>query len=503
LQKWDASVHLFLLSHFLCFKLFLNHQTTLKINFMPITSSSTENRKGLVSFIAGLPLIRRGKIVKELFLEKLDLLQETFNNIEQKINPLQEKFDSLGQKINLLLENHTPILKATISITKTLQNIQEEIQRLLGELQKSFTIYSAKLSEIDNKVTQLGETVQYLPQIDNKVTQLGETVQHLTQIDNKVTQLEERVEESQQNIDSNIESLADSLGAMRQLFQARSKNQEQVLEKVVKTLDSQVKFVQLNDELSNPEVGLMCYLYSYLPSRRVIDIGANIGETSKCLLKAGYEVYAFEPFPSVFQKLNERLGSHPNFHSFPFAIGADNKTELFHIACDKSETGIYKDSTLYNSLVKHSMPDDLPFVDTISVNVRSLVDLHDCQEIPLDIGLVKIDTEGYDIQVIRGMGSYRYPVVVTEFWDAQFPFGRFGAMNQLEGLVKKMQGRNYNWYIVIYQVWGNAQFSFYCNHPQSVENSWGNVFFFQDYNIFSQAMRWCSATLPETYIVTG
>jgi hypothetical protein len=79
---------------------------------MSTTSSSTENRKGLASFIASLPLIRRGKVVKELFLEKLDVLQE--------------KFDDFGQKINLLLENDTPLLQATIAITKILQNIQTE-----------------------------------------------------------------------------------------------------------------------------------------------------------------------------------------------------------------------------------------------------------------------------------------------------------------------------------------------------------------------------------------
>ncbi|WP_157951227.1 FkbM family methyltransferase [Cyanothece sp. BG0011] len=394
-------------------------------------SSDNENPKGLVSIVASFPLIRRIKIIKELFLEKLDVLNKKFNNFDNKVN--------------LLLQNDTPLLQVSIAITKSLQSIQQEIQGLLDELRKNFAVSSIKLSEMDDKIIQL----------------------------------ERKVEKSQQKLSSEFQALVDT---------------------VVKKLDSQITGIQQNDGLSNREVGLMCYLYSYLPSRRVIDIGANVGETSQSLLKVGYEVYAFEPFSSTFQELNERLGSNPNFHSFPFAIGEYNKGDLFHIACDQSEKGIHKYSSLYNSLAKNSMPDDLPFAETISVNVRSLVDLHDTQEIPSDIGLVKIDTEGYDIQVIRGMGSYRYPVVVAKFGDTQFSCDRFGAMNQLEELVQEMKTKNYNWYIVIYQVSGNNTPSFYSNYPQSVENSWGNVFFFQDYSIFSKALMWCSAVMSETYI---
>jgi hypothetical protein len=146
------------------------------------------------------------------------------------------------------------------------------------------------------------------------------------------------------------------------------------------------------------------------------------------------------------------------------------------------------------------MPDDLVFVDSISVQVRSLASLHDASELPADIGLVKIDTEGYDLQVLRGMGDYRYPVVITEFWDPHIPFGRSATYNRLEDLVEEMKQRDYHWYLTIYRVWGTEGISFYCNHPNSVENSWGNVFFFQDYDVFSQALKWCSTVLAITYI---
>ncbi|HAC66342.1 MAG TPA: hypothetical protein DCF68_23110 [Cyanothece sp. UBA12306] len=430
---------------------------------MPLKKS--ENRKGVVSIIANLPLLRRVKIIKELFIKKLDKLYSNLFNLDKKAD--------------ILLQNDTPLLKASLAIIQSLKSIRQDIQQnfqlLLLEFQKNFTLYLTKLSKLESKVSQLEESIREISQ------SLEDNHQAQQQNFTKVSQLEESIREISQSLEDNHQA------------------QQQNFKKVLNVVDNQSKVILLKNGFSTPEIGLMCYLYSYLPHRRVIDIGANIGETSKYLLKAGYEVYAFEPFPPVFQKLNERIGNNSNFHSYQLAVGASDEKKIFYIASDKSKSGKYKDSTLYNSLVKHSMPDELSFVDTISVDVRSLSSLHDSLDIPSDIGLVKIDTEGYDIEVIRGMADYRYPVVVAEFWDAQFPFGRFGAMNQLEGLVSEMNSKGYNWYIVLYQVWGNPQFAFYCNYSQSVENSWGNIFFFQEYDVFSKASMWCSATLPTAF----
>jgi hypothetical protein len=97
------------------------------------------------------------------------------------------------------------------------------------------------------------------------------------------------------------------------------------------------------------------------------------------------------------------------------------------------------------------------------------------------------------------MGNYRYPVVVAEFWDQNFPFGRSGAMNQLPDLVNAMKERDYHWHLVIYRIWGSSDVSYYCNSAYSLDNSWGNVFFFQDYQVFHQALLWSASVMPATY----
>jgi FkbM family methyltransferase len=252
--------------------------------------------------------------------------------------------------------------------------------------------------------------------------------------------------------------------------------------------------------LMNPEASLMEYLYSYLPSRNAIDVGANIGHIAERLLDAGYVVYAVEPFPEAYQKLQERLSDRPDFHPFQVAVGAEDEDEAdLHIATDNSPNHKYKDYTQYSSLLHHSMPEDMSFTSTIKVPVRSLASMQAAGELPKETGLLKIDTEGSDLEVIRGLGKQQPAAVTCEFWDKQFMFGQSPTANRLPELVKEMRSRGYAWHLVIYRVEGSFDISFYCNHSESIEKSWGNVFFFHDREVFRHARDWCAAVLPQTY----
>jgi FkbM family methyltransferase len=249
----------------------------------------------------------------------------------------------------------------------------------------------------------------------------------------------------------------------------------------------------------NPELGLMSFLYSHLPGRNALDIGAHTGEVSDWLLKTGYEVYAFEPYPPNYTRLSERLKEHPAFHSFNLALGAvDGELPLF-LVDDSTDDKRYDDPTVFNSLARHGMPEGLSFHETIQVQVKRLSGLHKSGVVPAKISLVKIDTEGYDLEVIRGMDGHRYPVVCVEFWDTRIPFADNGLLYTVESMVREMLRRDYPWYILIYRVWGQNQTAFFCNHDQPVPGSWGNIFFFRDRDTFQQAQQWCAAVLPRTY----
>ncbi len=68
-----------------------------------------------------------------------------------------------------------------------------------------------------------------------------------------------------------------------------------------------------------------------------------------------------------------------------------------------------------------------------------------------------------------------------------------------------MRVRKYYWYIVVARRENQHSSDFvyevfyYCNFPQTLNNSWGNVFFFNEYQVFKKALDWCATMLPMAY----
>jgi FkbM family methyltransferase len=407
--------------------------------------------------------------VKDLIVSRLDSLDHKVSNLLENDTSLLQGLDSLDHKVSNLLENDTSLLQGVVDLGGGLNDLVSEvkfIQQQSEAIQLAVKdLVVSRLDSLDHKISNLLENDTSLLQ---GVVDLGGGLNDLA--------LE-------------IKSIQQQSEAIQQQSEAIQQAYQLIRPKAISSSDS------------DPETRLMAYLYSHLPNRCAVDVGANIGDVSAKLLEVGYEVYAFEPFPEVFEKLKCRFSASNQFHSYPVAIGSIDETRNFFLAQDQTEENIYKDSSLYNSLTKHSMPGDMVFNDSITVPVRSLESLHTSGELPEDIGLVKVDTEGFDLEVLRGMGSHRYPVVVAEFWDAQFPFGLSEAFNRLDAMVGEMKTKGYYWHLVIYRVWGSDEVLFYCNHPESIEKSWGNVFFFQEYSIFSVAAKWCSSVLREAHFM--
>lgn len=403
-------------------------------------------------------IVQRVKAVKDLFLEKLDSLSYVQLEQIQKLEKLNQ-LDPLDFKVEQL-NNSTEQIRQENAETKRKADLSLQNQAFLLK----FSV----------------DIVKNLQLLTGDWKQKGDLI---------LNTLLKNHEDSQKTAYQQSSLILD---ALQKIQEANQKILEDIHTQKYKVIIDQKYFQDLDIEL-------MTYLYSYLPHRLAVDIGANRGDVSSRLLQAGYQVYAFEPFPPVIDKLKNRLGNHPNFQLFPLAIGSENQTQELHIATDETPDNTYQDASFYSSLTKHSLSEGLVFTDTITVTVKTLASLHDGEELPKDIGLVKIDTEGFDLEVIKGMGNYRYPVVVAEFWDQNFPFGRSGAMNQLPDLVKAMKERDYHWHLVIYRIWGSSDVSYYCNSAYSLDNSWGNVFFFQDYQVFHQALLWCASVMPATY----
>jgi FkbM family methyltransferase len=153
--------------------------------------------------------------------------------------------------------------------------------------------------------------------------------------------------------------------------------------------------------LGGYQSGLVTYIIDRLQRRRVPvsfwDIGANVGSVSlpiACLLSE-VEVQAFEPSPPVFRRLEANLRRNPDLlpriSAKPYALSDRNGLVEFYVSNESFNSGV-------GGLgCSHNRAKDATWVTT-----RRADDLVDAKEVrPPD--LIKIDVEGFEIEVFLGM----------------------------------------------------------------------------------------------------
>jgi len=153
-----------------------------------------------------------------------------------------------------------------------------------------------------------------------------------------------------------------------------------------------------------------------------MDIGANIGSYTIPLatrLGEEYKFYCFEIQRHVFYQLcgNVFLNSLTNVYPFNFGIG--DKDEKINIQLVDYSTcwnvGGYSMDEVATSRARGDFPSQAVIGET-EAEIKSIDNLPS-----LDFaGLVKLDVEGHELEVLKGMVSYLkrsgYPPVIFEAW---------------------------------------------------------------------------------------
>src|SRR5262249_39442518 len=160
-----------------------------------------------------------------------------------------------------------------------------------------------------------------------------------------------------------------------------------------------------------------------VPINRVFDVGANIGRTSLAVLAhfPNATVYSFEPHPDTFRKLAEGLAGR---RARAFNIGLSDKSgnaQLFTYGAD-----------VLNSL-SPTTTHAVRFGTTgkpIPIQVSTVDEF--CSSHDIDtIDVLKVDTEGCDLDVLKGaagkLKSHKIKFVYTEFNDIFERAGRTGG----------------------------------------------------------------------------
>jgi len=130
------------------------------------------------------------------------------------------------------------------------------------------------------------------------------------------------------------------------------------------------------------------------------DIGANIGRKSTIFLELGARVVAVEPSPETVRELEARLGGNPKLTVVHAGVADTPGTAELHV------------DTAFGALISSFRPDWSPGFDvTYEVPVTTLDVLIATYGVP---AYCKIDVEGFELQVLRGL-TQPIPVISIEY----------------------------------------------------------------------------------------
>jgi FkbM family methyltransferase len=156
----------------------------------------------------------------------------------------------------------------------------------------------------------------------------------------------------------------------------------------------------------------------------VFDVGANAGQSARDFLGwfPGSRIYCFEPVRETYARLRDRYRGQNRVRSFPLALGAEPGTGTM------VREGISEQFRLVDAGARGAIGD----TDLLEEVPVSTVDEF-CVQAGVDrIGYLKIDTEGADLDVLRGAGrmlaEHRIDLVQVEAGmnrgnDTHVPFG--------------------------------------------------------------------------------
>ena len=132
-----------------------------------------------------------------------------------------------------------------------------------------------------------------------------------------------------------------------------------------------------------------------------IDIGANVGKYTELLLKeTEAKVISFEPLDKAFLDLKKiELENPTRLKVFNHALGEKNETLDLNFSNEKSEKASFTQDldklSFYDFKKNHKIKCEIKTLDTFFSTEKDLFNLS-------KIDLIKIDTEGFELEVIKG-----------------------------------------------------------------------------------------------------
>ncbi len=134
------------------------------------------------------------------------------------------------------------------------------------------------------------------------------------------------------------------------------------------------------------------------PGDLCFDVGANIGDYTQTLTRIGARVVCVDPQPLAIRELTARFGGDQRVTIEPIGLGAEPGEATFYLRDHHGSSGFYPDL-------------GRPYKATTKVPVDTLENLITRHGAPV---YIKIDVEGHELEVIKGLRT-RIPFLSVEY----------------------------------------------------------------------------------------
>jgi FkbM family methyltransferase len=131
----------------------------------------------------------------------------------------------------------------------------------------------------------------------------------------------------------------------------------------------------------------------------VLDVGANTGQYSFGLRKAGFKgrILSFEPVSDAYHELKTRALHDKSWQTFNFALGEANGYSSIHISGHSPSSSILPMTELHIDASPGS-----EYLSEEKIEVKTLDSIYDSLGITGENVFLKIDTQGYEKKVLDG-----------------------------------------------------------------------------------------------------
>jgi len=164
--------------------------------------------------------------------------------------------------------------------------------------------------------------------------------------------------------------------------------------------------------------------------RVIADVGANVGNMSIYYAHQfpAAQIFSFEPVPATYETLKARTSRFKNIHCNQYALGSARSEVCMKLSIESGS------NSLLPSNQRHYAGD----AGEVSVSVEPFDDFMVDQLIER-VDLLKIDTEGYDLEVLKGAArTLEEGRIISVYVEVDFKEGdsQHSSFQEIESFLK-------------------------------------------------------------------